>query len=130
MGLTRALEHWRRYYEENGLVSVLVINENYFVQNIQGSRSAVNNALAKIIAEYPTITPNIVQVQGIEARRWDGFLTKHMTASIKDEAYAFKSFSAGSDYNPYLMTSAQITTFLKAIFDRKDPDTDSVKLGA
>ena len=41
VGLTRALEHWRRYYEENGLVSVLVINENYFVQDIQGSRFAV-----------------------------------------------------------------------------------------
>lgn len=122
--LTRALEHWRRYFEENGLVSALVINEDYFVQNIQGSRPAVNSALAKIIEEHFKIFPNIVKVQEIEVRRWNGFLIKHLTTSAEDEEYALKSFSAGSDYNPYLMKSTQITDFLKSIFDEKKPQID------
>lgn len=122
--LTRALEHWRRYFEENGLVSALVINEDYFVQNIQGSRPAVNSALAKIIEEHFKIFPNIVKVQEIEVRRWNGFLIKHLTTSAEDEEYALKSFSAGSDYNPYLMKNTQITDFLKSIFDEKKPQID------
>ena len=124
--LTRALEHWRRYFEENGLVSALVINEDYFVQNIQGSRPAVNSALAKIIEEHFKIFPNIVKVQEIEVRRWNGFLIKHLTTSAEDEEYALKSFSAGSDYNPYLMKSTQITDFLKSIFDEKQPQIEDV----
>ena len=115
--LTRALEQWRRYFEESGLVAALVINDGYFVQNIQGSRPAVNTALAKIIDEHFKILPNIVKLEEIEALRWDGFVTKHLTESVEDEEYALKSFSAGSDFNPYLMKSTQIESFFKVIFE-------------
>ncbi|MBE0443603.1 MAG: hypothetical protein ACTH7W_08165 [Psychrobacter sp.] len=115
--LTRALEHWRRYFDETGLVSALVINEGYFVQNIQGSRPVVNAALAKIFDEHSKIMPNIVKLEEIEACTWDGYLIKHLTSSAEDEEYALKSFSAGSDFNPYLMKSTQIENFLKVIFE-------------
>ncbi|MDN3454665.1 MULTISPECIES: BLUF domain-containing protein [unclassified Psychrobacter] len=121
--LTRALEQWRRYFEESGLVAALVINDGYFVQNIQGSRPAVNSALAKIIDEHFKIIPNVVKVEEIESLRWDGFVTKHLTSSAEDEEYALKSFSADSDFNPYLMKSAQIENFLTAIFE----DSESSK---
>ena len=117
MELTRALEQWRRYFEENGLVSALVINESYFVQSIQGPRPAVNIALAKIVEEHFKILPNIVKLEEIESRKWNGFLVKYLTSSAEDEEYALKSFSAGSDYNPYLMKNTQIESFLKVIFE-------------
>lgn len=117
--LTRALEYWRRYFEENKIVSALVISEGYFVQSFQGTRPAINRALAKIIDEHSTIFPNIVNIEEIASRQWSGFLIKHLTSSAEDEEYALKSFSAGSDYNPYLMKSAQIESFLKSIFEGK-----------
>ncbi|MGP4734641.1 MULTISPECIES: BLUF domain-containing protein [unclassified Psychrobacter] len=120
--LTRALEQWRRYFEESGLVAALVINDGYFVQNIQGSRPAVNAALAKIIDEHFKVVPNVVKVEEIEALRWDGFVTKHLTESAEDEEYALKSFSAGFDFNPYLMNSTQIENFLTAIFEGAESD--------
>ncbi|MGP9493301.1 hypothetical protein [Psychrobacter sp. AOP7-B1-24] len=115
--LTRALENWRRYFNESGLVSALVINDNYFVQNIQGPRPAVNTALAKIVEEHFEIFPNIVKLEEIETCKWNGFLVKHLTSSIEDEEYALKSFSVGSDYNPYMMKNTQIENFLKLIFE-------------
>ncbi|WP_440463752.1 BLUF domain-containing protein [Psychrobacter sp. ASPA161_6] len=117
--LTRALEYWRRYFEENDIVSALVISEGYFVQSFQGTRPAINTALEKILDEHSAIFPNIVNIEEIESRQWNGFLVKHLTSSAEDEEYALKSFSAGSDYNPYLMTSTQIESFLKAIFEEK-----------
>lgn len=120
--LTRALEYWRRYFEENNIASALVISEGYFVQIFQGTRPAINIALEKILDEHSTIFPNIVNIEEIESRQWNGFLVKHLTSSAEDEDYALKSFSAGSDYNPYLMTSAQIKSFLTAIF--KDAESN------
>ena len=120
--LTRALEQWRRYFEESGLVAALVINDGYFVQNIQGSRPAVNAALAKIIDEHFKVVLNVVKVEEIEALRWDGLVTKHLTESAEDEEYALKSFSAGFDFNPYLMKSTQIENFLTAIFEGAESD--------
>ncbi|CAM3591663.1 hypothetical protein GCM10016272_21530 [Psychrobacter glaciei] len=121
--LTRALEYWRRYFEENDIVSALVISEGYFVQSFQGTRPAINTALEKILDEHSAIFPNIVKIEEIESRQWNGFLVKHLTSSAEDEEYALKSFSAGSDYNPYLMTSTQIESFLTAVFE----DADSKK---
>ncbi|MBI0427426.1 hypothetical protein [Psychrobacter sp. NG27] len=120
--LTRALEQWRRYFEDSGLVAALVINDGYFVQNIQGSRPAVNAALTKIIDEHFKIIPNVVKVEEIEVLRWDGFVTKHLTESAEDEEYALKSFSAGFDFNPYLMKSTQIESFLTTIFEGAESD--------
>ncbi|MGM8938016.1 BLUF domain-containing protein [Psychrobacter glaciei] len=117
--LTRALEYWRRYFEENDIVSALVISEGYFVQSFQGTRPAINTALEKILDEHSAIFPNIVKIEEIESRQWNGFLVKHLTSSAEDEEYALKSFSAGSDYNPYLMTSTQIESFLTAVFEEK-----------
>ncbi|MGP4974453.1 BLUF domain-containing protein [Psychrobacter alimentarius] len=114
--LARALEHWRRYFEKNNITSALVVNDNYFIQNIQGSRPAINHALAKMIGEYLEISLNVIEVEEIEVRRWDGFLIKHLTSSVEDEEYALQHFSAGADFNPYLMKSTQIRHFLNAIF--------------
>ena len=114
--LARALEHWRRYFENNHITSALVVNDDYFIQNIQGSRPAINQALAKMIGEYLEISPNVIEVEEIEVRTWDKFLIKHLTSSVEDEEYALQHFSAGADFNPYLMKSAQIRRFLNAIF--------------
>lgn len=117
---TRALEHWRRYFEENDITSALIVNDNYFIQNLQGSRPAINRALAKIIDEYLDILPHVVEIKEIEVRTWDRYLLKHLTSSVADEEYTLKSFSAGADFNPYLMKNTQITSFLDAIFADKN----------
>lgn len=61
-------------------------------------------------------------VEEVEVCRWDGFLLKYLTSSVEDEEYTLSCFSAGADFNPYLMKSAQIESFLKAIF--KDAESN------
>ncbi|MFT0773297.1 BLUF domain-containing protein [Psychrobacter aquimaris] len=114
--LARLLEQWRRNNEKIGVTSALVVNDNYFIQNIEGPRPLINEILVKLISEYFYLVPHLSEIEEIEERRWDGFLIKYLTSSAEDEAYTLKSFSAGADFNPYLMKSTQITSFLKAIF--------------
>ena len=115
--LTRILERWRRNNEKSDITSALIINDNYLIQNIEGSRPIINEVLAILIKDYPHLLPHIIGVEEIEVRRWNGFLIKYLTSSAEDEEYALKSFSAGADFNPYLMKSTQITSFLKTIFE-------------
>ncbi|MBF0659610.1 BLUF domain-containing protein [Psychrobacter sp. NG25] len=121
--LARLLEQWRRNNEKSGVTSALVVNDNYFIQNIEGPRPLINEILAKLINEYSYLVPHLSEIEEIEKRRWEGFLLKYLTSSVEDEEYTLKSFSAGADFNPYLMKSTQITSFLKAIF----ADTESNK---
>ena len=114
--LARLLEQWRRNNEKSGVTSALVVNDNYFIQNIEGPRPLINEILVKLINEYSHLGPHLSMVEEVEVRRWDGFLLKYLTSSVEDEEYTLKSFSAGADFNPYLMKSTQITSFLKAIF--------------
>ncbi|WP_394211941.1 BLUF domain-containing protein [Psychrobacter piscatorii] len=115
--LTRILERWRRNNEKSDITSALAINDNYLIQNIEGSRPIINEVLAILIKDYPHLLPHITGVEEIEVRRWNGFLIKYSTSSAEDEEYTLKSFSAGADFNPYLMKSTQITSFLKTIFE-------------
>lgn len=118
--LTRILEKWRRNNEKSDITSALIINDDYLIQNIEGTRPVINDVLVELISEYSHLLPHIVEVKEIEARKWDGFLIKYLTASAEDENYALKSFSARSNFNPYLMKRTQITSFIKAIFEDKE----------
>lgn len=115
--LARLLEEWRRNNEKSGVTSALVVNDNYFIQNIEGPRFIINEILVKLINEYSYLVPQLSEIEEVEERRWDGFLIKYLTSSEEDEAYILKSFSAGADFNPYLMKSTQITSFLRTIFE-------------
>lgn len=117
IGLARLLEQWRRNNEKSGVTSALVVNDNYFIQNIEGPRHLINEILVKLISEYSYLVPHLSEIEEIEERRWDGFLIKYLTSSAEDEVYTLKSFSAGADFNPYLMKNTQITSFLKTIFE-------------
>ena len=118
--LARTLEHWRRYLSKMDISSAVVINEDYFIQSIEGSRPAINEVLVKLINEYSSVLPNIVEVEEIEVRKWSGYLIKYLTSSAEDEDHSLKSFSAGADFNPYLMKQAQITDFMQSIFEEKE----------
>ncbi|GAA0316672.1 BLUF domain-containing protein [Psychrobacter aestuarii] len=119
LGLMRELEQWRRYLNEMGIVSILVINDGYFIQNFQGPRPEVNKALSRIVSDYPQISPQVVEVKEIDECQWNGYLIRHLTTSVEDEEHTLKYFSAGHDFNPYMMSNAQIDGFLNAVFKDK-----------
>jgi len=118
--LARTLEQWRRNNEKLNVTTALVINDDYLIQNIEGTRPVINKLLAKLINEYSHLLPNIIDIEEREVRRWDGFLIKYLTSSAQDEQYILKNFSAGADFNPYLMKRTQIMGFIEDVFKNKE----------
>ena len=118
--LARILEQWRRNYKKGDVTTALVISDDYLIQNIEGARPVINEVLAKLINEYSYLLPNIIDVEEIEVRRWDGFLIKYLTSSAQDKQYTLRNFSAGADFNPYLMKRTQIMGFIEDVFKNQE----------
>lgn len=117
--LTRILEKARRNNEENKITSVLAINDNYFIQTIEGSRPAINKLLAKLINDDRHQTFRIIDIQEIESRKWRGFSIKYLASGTKERELMFNHFSEGIDFNPYLRNQKQILSFINTLFEKE-----------
>lgn len=114
--LLRAFETARKNDEKSGVTSALVLNDHYFIQNIEGTRLAINELITRVTSERPHLLSHVVDFEEIETRRWHGFLIKYLTSGSEDETHSLTHFSTGTDFNPYVMKKEQITGFLKAVF--------------
>ena len=72
--MARTFEIARRNNEKSGITSALAINDNYIIQNIEGSRLDVNELITRIITERPHLFIHVVDIKEVETRKWDGFL--------------------------------------------------------
>ncbi|MEN6669439.1 BLUF domain-containing protein [Psychrobacter sp. B38] len=123
--LVRTFEKARRNNERSNITSALAINDDYFIQNLEGSRYDINKFLARVINERPHLLLQVINVEEIASRRWDGFLIKYLTSKAQDEENMLMSFSAGADFNPYLMSQTQIANFMTSVFEKNAFDADS-----
>ena len=112
--VARILEQAQRNNERNGITGVLVINENYFLQSIEGARPVVNGLLRELIKDDRHFSLQIVECCEVEQRRWDKWSMKYLTLSDDDKEYVLK-FSASNEFNPYLMSTSQIMLFIEAL---------------
>lgn len=112
--VARILEQAQRNNERNGITGVLVINENYFLQSIEGARPVVNGLLRELIKDDRHFSLQIVECREVEQRRWDKWSMKYLTLSDDDKEYVLK-FSASNEFNPYLMSTSQIMLFIEAL---------------
>jgi hypothetical protein len=112
--VARILEQAQRNNERNGITGVLVINENYFLQSIEGARPVINGLLRELIKDDRHFSLQIVECREIEQRRWNKWSMKYLTPNDGDNEYVLK-FSATNKFNPYLMSTSQIMLFIEAL---------------
>ena len=105
--LNRILEHALANNEENNITSSLIINKKYCIQNIEGSKSKINQYVMKLINDHQHLAIKVVDTQEIEQRRWKGVSMKFLTEHV----------SATEDYNPYLIEKDRIRSFIDSIFE-------------
>lgn len=117
--VARILEQSRRNNEHNGITGALVMNENYFLQVIEGSRPIINTLLQKLLKDERHFSLRIVECHEIEQRRWSRWSMQYLTLSNQHQEDILK-FSPNAEFNPYLMTAMQIRLFIEALLERQE----------
>lgn len=112
--VTRILAQARRNNERNGITGALVINDDYFLQSIEGSRPVINELLRKLVKDDRHFSLQIIECCEVEQRYWGKWSMKHLTPRDQDKEYVRK-FSAGIVFNPYLMNASQILKFIETL---------------
>lgn len=112
--VARILEQARRNNERNGITGVLVINEDYFLQSIEGARPVINELLRELVKDSRHFSLQIIECREVEERRWNKWSMKYLTPNDQDKEYMLK-FSSTNKLNPYLMSTSQIMMFIETL---------------
>lgn len=112
--VTRILAQAQRNNMRNGITGALVLNENYFLQSIEGARPVINELLRKLVVDDRHLSLQVIECREVEQRRWNKWSMKYLTLSNQDKESVLK-FSSGMDFNPYLMSTNQIIMFIDTL---------------
>lgn len=112
--LARILEQAQKNNERRAITGVLVINENYFLQSIEGSRPAINELLRALSRDKRHFSLQVIECCEINQRRFSKWSMKYLTVKEEDLDYIFK-LSTTTRFDPYLMNKAQVLQFIDTL---------------
>lgn len=114
----RILAQAQRNNMRNGITGALVFNHQYFLQSVEGSRPLINDLLRKLINDNRHFSLQIIQCDEIIQRRWEQWSMKYLIPSADNKEHVLK-FSAGTEFNPYLMSALQILLLMDSLAEPK-----------
>ncbi|TXD96150.1 BLUF domain-containing protein [Psychrobacter frigidicola] len=117
--VARILQQAQRNNERNGVTGVLVLNDDFFLQSIEGARPVINELLGKLVEDTRHFSLQVIECREIEQRRWNKWSMKYLTPSEQDKKYVLR-FSAGTDFNPYLMSTSQVMMFIDTLSELQE----------
>lgn len=117
--VTRILAQTRRNNERDGITGALVINDDYFLQSIEGSRPAINALLRKLVNDDRHFALQVIECSEVEERIWSKWSMKHLSARDQDKEY-IRKYSAGTAFDPYLMSTSQILKFIETLAEMQE----------
>ncbi|MGM8900635.1 BLUF domain-containing protein [Psychrobacter sp. 1Y4] len=117
--VTRILEQAQQNNERNGITGALVFNHNYFLQSIEGARPVINGLLRKLVQDERHHSLQVIECREVEQRHWSKWSMKYLIPSEENKGLALK-FSTGSEFNPYLMSTNQITMLIDTLSELQE----------
>ena len=91
----------------NGITGMLVFNNSYFLQTIEGPRAQINRLLYSLIADQRHHDLQLLETRELTHREWSKW-SMHFASSTKaNEAIYFK-YSTTLDFNPYLLSAESV----------------------
>jgi hypothetical protein len=92
---------------------ILYFNDRYFLQCLEGSRSAVNIIYNKIIADPRHIKITLIEYEKISKRSFSNWDMAYINDSSLSQSL-FKMFSAEPTFNPYIIPAESVLLLLQA----------------
>ena len=124
--VTRILAQAQQNNARNGITGALIFNHNYFLQSIEGARPLINDLLRKLIKDDRHFSLQVIECREVEQRRWDKWSMKYLTPTSQNKEHSLK-FSAGTDFNPYLMSTPQIMMLIDTLSKQQEQDEQEEK---
>ena len=124
--VSRILAQAQQNNTYNGITGALIFNHNYFLQSIEGARPIINDLLRKLVKDDRHFSLQVIECAEIEQRRWDKWSMKYLIPSEDNKEHSLK-FSAGTEFNPYLMSTTQIMMMIDALSKQEEKQATQKK---
>lgn len=124
--VSRILAQAQQNNTYNGITGALIFNHNYFLQSIEGARPVINDLLRKLVKDDRHFSLQVIECSEIEQRRWDRWSMKYLIPSEDNKEHSLK-FSAGTNFNPYLMSTNQIMMLIDALSKQQEREEQEEK---
>lgn len=123
--VTRILAQAQQNNARNGITGALLFNHNYFLQSIEGARPVINDLLRKLTKDDRHSSLQVIECCEVEQRRWDKWSMRYLTPTDQNKEQALK-FSTGTEFNPYLMSTAQVMLLVDALSKQQEEEQQVV----
>ena len=124
--VSRILAQAQQNNTYNGITGALIFNHNYFLQSIEGARPIINDLLRKLVKDDRHFSLQVIECTEIDQRRWDKWSMKYLIPSEDNKEHSLK-FSAGTEFNPYLMSTTQIMMMIDALSKQEEKQVTQKK---
>ncbi len=107
----------QRNNDERGLTGALLFNSKYFLQWLEGGRSAVNERFQIISMDKRHYEAEILDYVAISHRTFDGWSMGYAGEGAMNRELLFK-YSKTSDFNPYSLSAESAAELIQCLADK------------
>lgn len=91
----------------NAITGMLIFNNNYFLQTIEGSRAQINRLLHSLIADQRHHDLQLLETRELKCREWSRWSMNYASPTIENAALYLK-YSTTVKFNPYLLSAESV----------------------
>ncbi|MGE6571758.1 BLUF domain-containing protein [Psychrobacter namhaensis] len=91
----------------NAITGMLIFNNNYFLQTIEGSRAQINHLLDALIADQRHYDLQLIETRELRCREWSRWAMNYASPT-KENAALYLKYSTTVKFNPYLLSAESV----------------------
>lgn len=109
--LNNLLQQAEQNNRERGITGVLMFDNRYFMQTVEGSRTQINHLLSRLIADTRHYDVQLVDSREIPFRSWANWSLNFVTQSKVQNEVLLK-YAIGAEFDPYLLNGESILNMM------------------
>lgn len=107
----------RKNNEQQAVTGMLLFNGTYFLQCLEGGRSAVNDTYQRIMRDARHRRPVLLAYEELDRREFGDWLMAYVPWT-KDVRSIIRTFSVTDEFDPYRLSSKSAIGLFRALRDR------------
>lgn len=116
-GVQRILDQAREGNARAGVTGVLLFNQNYFCQCLEGGREDVTKAFCRIAADPRHDHVALVAVHDINARDFPDWSMGYVSHRSSEVDAALRDFLPNKEFNSQILAASSALALMKALRD-------------